>query len=344
MSTRLRLSDVKADIARVLGVCESDSRVVSYLNEAQRRLMPKGKWVGTVVRYRICVHSSCLSWPRQVETIEAFSVCDWPGTIRNHFYEFLGNGPGQLTEDDMNGRTLVDRGMAATFDDPIATAANKIRVHASVSESSSSRILIQGYDDSAQWVRTLDSGSWVDGEYVTISTTYQYTTTRWSNITGIQKPITNGPVWLYEYSTTSSTAVKALAYYEPDEQNPWYRRSLIPNLSNTGCCDCSSDDDCTNTTVTVLAKLRHIPVRTDNDWLVLQSLPALKDMAKSVDFREKNLLAEAMAYEASAVAELQADLSSHQGSGTVVPIRAEHWSTFGGGGIEPVVSGHWNAF
>lgn len=341
MSTRLRLSDCKTDIARVLGFCDSDSRVVSYLNEAQRRLMPKGKWVGTVVRYRICVSNSCLTWPRQIETIEAFALCDTPGMLRNMWFEYLGNGPGQLSEENGNGKTLVDRGMAATFDDPIANASNKIRVHSAVAESSSSRILIQGYDENAQWVRTQDSGSWVDGEYVTISNVYQYTTTRWSNITGVQKPVTNGPVWLYEYSTTLSSAVKALAYYEPDETNPLYRRSLIPMLSDAGCCDCDTGDSCSNTSVTVLAKLRHIPVRNDNDWLILQSLPALKDMVKSVDFREKNMMKEAMEYEASAVTELQSDLKSFEGSGTVRPIRAEGWNTFGGGGVEPMISGYF---
>lgn len=326
---RLRLSDVKSTIAASIGLCTDDARVISLINEAQERLLPQGKWVGTYARYRVCISNACITWPRQIETIEAMSICKVPGVIRNEWFEFLGNGPGGFSEDSCPGNVLIDRGMAATFDDPIATAANKIRVHSDVAESSSSRILIQGYDENSQWVRTLDSGSYVDGEYVTISTNYQYTTTRWSNITGVQKPVTNGAVRLYEYSTTLSSAVKALAYYENDETVPLYRRSMIPGLGETGAC-CGADSDCTNKTVTVMAKLRFIPVRNDIDYLMIGNSPAIKDMVRSCWFSDRNDIQNAGIYEAKAVDMLKKELQSHLGTGTVVPIRAEGMATFGG--------------
>jgi len=334
MSIRLRWSDVKSELAAVLGMASTSSRVISLTNEAQQRLISKGKWVGTYARYRICINSACITWPRQIEAIEAFTICDVPGTVRSPWFEFLSNGPGKLDEDSNFGYQLVDRGHAATFDDVVATGANKLRVHSDVAESASSRILIQGYDENANWVRTLDAGEYVDGEYVTISSTYQYTSTRWSNITGIQKPVTNGTVRVYEYSTTLSSAIKAIGFYENDETVPMYRRSIIPGLANTEGCNC--DSDCTNKTITVMAKLAYIPVRNDNDYLMIGNLPALKDMVKSCDYRDKNQFELAAAYEQSAVAELKAELEAHIGHGTVTPIRVEHRSTFGGGGVPSV--------
>ena len=330
---RLRLSDVRSTIARVLGVCETSDRVVDLLNEAQRRLLYRGKWVGTIARYRICINNSCFTWPRNIETIEAWSLCSTPGVIRNAFFEFLGNGPGRMTEDTSAVHTLLDRGFAATFDDPVATAENKVRLHSSVTETAGLYANIQGFDENAQWVRTLHSGSWIDGENIEISSTYQYSTTRWSNITGFNKPVTNGPLWLYEYSTTLSSVVKALGYYENDETVAYYRRSMIPGLADAGSC-CGSESDCSNKTIMVLAKLAYIPVRVDADYLLLGNLPALKDMVRSIDFAEKNMPAEAAAYEASAIRELQNELNSHSGSGVVQPIRVENSSTFGAGSVE----------
>jgi len=312
---------------------------VSVTNQAQRRLMTRGKWVGTYARYRVCINSACVTWPRQIETIESFQICNTPGRVRDQFFEFLSNGPGGMKEDSNIGYQLLDRGMAATFDDPIADAGNKVRVHSDVTEDSSLRILIQGYDENAQWIRTQDSGVWVDGEYVSISTNYQYTTKRFSNITGVQKPITNGPVRLYEYNTATSTAVKALAIYENDETVPLYRRSMIAGLSDMGSCDGSAD--CTNKSVVVMAKLRYIPVRVDNDYLLIGNLPAIIDMAKSIDYMAKNEFQLAKAYEASAVAELQRELESHLGAGSVRPLRVEHYTTFGAGAIENPVTGYF---
>ena len=55
---KLLLKDVKADCAKVLSMSSTDSRVVDYINEAQERLLYKGKWPGTYIRY--AVTQSCL--------------------------------------------------------------------------------------------------------------------------------------------------------------------------------------------------------------------------------------------------------------------------------------------
>ena len=89
---RLTLSSVRSAIAEAIGCCADDDRVARQLNKAQRRLMAKNKWVGTTVRYRVCVSAGCLTWPRQIETIEAFAICDCPGRLRDQWFEFLGHG------------------------------------------------------------------------------------------------------------------------------------------------------------------------------------------------------------------------------------------------------------
>lgn len=330
---RLRYSDVKSDIARVANVCTTDSRVLTLTNEAHQRLVNKGKWVGTLQQYRICVgDDSCLVWPRQIDTIEAWALCHTPGVIRNRWYEFNGQGPGIIKPDNNWFTTLIDKGTAVAFDELSNNTTNKrIRVVADVTESAGLTILLQGYDRNANWIRTLDGGTWIDGEKVTISTTAQLTTNFFSVLTGVQKPVTNGPVRLSEYTTT---VIKQLAYYENDEQVPIYRKSFLPGMENMDGCGDSSD--CSNKTVNVIAKLRHIDVRGDNDWLLLGNRSALRLMAQAILKEERNLLAEAAAYEAQATRLLQEELSTYEGDGALPTLKQEGRDTWGPAVLTPV--------
>lgn len=336
---RLTLGDVRVQVARVLGVVPADTRVVLYVNEAIERLLPKGKWVGTVQRYKLCTTDSCITWPRQIETIEAFALCRVPGTVRNGWYEFDGNGYGILESCDCNGNQLIDRDEAVCFEDMKGTD-HKIRVTAVVTEDSGARILLQGYDENNEWIRTQDGGLWVDGEYVAINTTGTLTTKIFTVLTGVQKPTTNGPVRLFDYNPTAVTNIP-IAFYEADERRPVYRRSMVPGLSGMSGCNCACSEDADEETtnlksVVVRAKMRFIPAVNDTDYLIVTFAPAIKDMVQSILKRERNLIAEAAAWEQSAIAGLNDQLKSYDGDGVVATIRMIGSETWGGGGIPAI--------
>lgn len=325
---RLRLTDVREPIAFVMNKCTTDASVRTMANRAHQRLMRKGKWVGTTQRYRFCAsNQNCVTLPRQVETIEAWQLCQTPGVVRNSWYEFNGNGPGLLKEDSNWFRTIVDRGTAVAFDD-IVGDDKKIQVVAGVTEAAGSRILLQGYDQNSNWIRTQDAGSWIDGEYVTISTTAQYTTNLFTALTGVIKPATNGPVRLYEYDTSTSAVTKALAYYENDETLPVYRRYMIPGLENMSGCD---SDSCDSKQITLMVKLRHIDVVNDNDFFVLGNIDAMVLMVQAIQKEQRNLFQEAVAYEAKAVKELQEELQSFEGDGALPTMRMAPSDEWGAG-------------
>ncbi len=146
-------------------------------------------------------------------------------------------------------------------------------------------------------------------------------------MTGVQKPDTNGVVRLYEYNTDTATQ-RALAYYEPDETVPQYRRSLIAGIGSGGC----TSGECETKTVTVMAKLRFIPVVNDTDYLPIGNIPAIKDMVQSIRKMENNLFEEAKAYEASAINELDRELREHLGDGAKIQMTVTGSCQFG----EPV--------
>lgn len=332
--TKLTLGQVKPTIARVAGLCSTDSRIVSYVNEATQRLVSRGKWVGTVQRYRVCVNDGCIVWPRQIETIEQIAICERPGVVRNEWFEFDGNGFGLMDSEDCLGDVLIDRGTVCSFDTIAAGATDrKIRVYADVAEDEDAVITLQGYDENGNWIRTEVDDEWIDGEQVAISTTPTLSTKKFTHLTGVIKPVTNGFVRLYEYQTTAPAAnVKSLAVYEPDETLPVYRKSLIPGLADMAACS-GSETDCESKYVTVMAKLRFIPVVNDNDWLLIGNLGALKLAVQAVIKEDKDLHGEADTCMAKAVFELEKELQSYLGDGAKVPIRIENPSLYGGGGV-----------
>lgn len=331
---KLTLGSIKTQVARATNLCADDTKLVALINEAQQRLMVRGKWVGTWQRYRICTTEDCLTWPRQIETIEAFAICNRPGEVRDGWFEFIQNGPGLFDEDSSPGDLLVDRGEGyVTFVDIQHSDDNpkKIRVLADVTETSK-YIILQGYDENAIWIRTQVNGSWIDGERVAISTTVQVTTNYFSSLVGVIKDSTNGIVRLYQYDPATSMQV-AMAVYEPDETRPNYRRSFIPGLSNTGSC-CEESSDCETKSVTVTAKLRHMDVANDNDFLILRNAAAIKLMVLSILYEERNLFKEAEVMLQKAVTELDKELASFIGDGPVVKIRTQARDLWGGGGVQ----------
>lgn len=329
-------------IPQVLQLCSTDTSGVlqRYLNEAMVRLLPRGQWRGTVVRYRFCPTANCITWPRQIESILAFAICNWPGEIRSHWYEYLGNGPGQIDASWCSGGKLLDRGLAVAFDD-ICGEDKKIRVYLDNPSDAGKTILLQGYDENRNWVLTDDGAGGIhNGELVTLQampTTYVDTDTVWmpGGLVGVQKQLTKGAVRLYELDTTTALQ-RPLAIYEPDELTPEYRRSVVPGLSSSSPC-CGADAACTQPTVTVLAKLKFVPVRAETDYLLISNIAALKDMCQAIKKRENNLVTEAMLYEASAVAVLEQELSNFHGDGTQDPAPVINGNILAPHGVESMV-------
>ena len=91
---KITLGDIKTNTARLLSMSGTDARVTDYINEAQERLLYKGKWAGTYARYAINSSNGTITWPRELETIESVAVADDPAIVRNEWFEFLESGYG----------------------------------------------------------------------------------------------------------------------------------------------------------------------------------------------------------------------------------------------------------
>lgn len=319
---KLTLGQARPYIAKAAGLCANDGRVADYANRAVQRLLPKGKWVGSIIRYRICINADCITWPRQIETIEAFAIDGRPRKVRTGWFEFLETGMGILDSRSNNGNQLVDRGDGhVAFDDiTVGSTDARIRIYTDLPESSGKYIILQGYDENANWIRSLDGTEYIDGIKVAIQTapaTITTTTQKFSRLTNVIKDTTNGNVRLYEYNGTSN--VRALAVYEPDETLPSYRRSYVPGLRNIH----NGGVDCEKASVEVAGKARFMPVTKENDFLLIGNLQALESEVRALRAFENELVEKSMAFEGQAIKFLQQELDSHHGDGAVVQVRFE---------------------
>lgn len=334
MAYRYTLSVVKEAVANAINLCPTDTtgQLTKTINSAAERLLYGGKWQGTYGRYRVCLtNTSCLTWPIEIETVENWALNRTPHDVRNAFYEFLGNGPGLMGDNSCcNGWQLIDDGEAVSFDDPPCGANNKLAVYCDTDEAVDSFLTLKYYRaDSKEKVRTQVSGTWIEGEQITLPAAGNYALSTFDvmprGLYGVIKPMTNGPIRLYTYDTVNAVYFP-LSFYEPNETLPVYRRSRIPGLKNIN----NTTGDCQRTSVTVMAKFRFIPAVSNSDYVQIPHLDAIRLGCQAILREESNDLKGAMDYWALAFGALQQQLGHFQGSGAAVPIKFHTRGVWGG--------------
>ena len=312
----LTLGDIKnrTRIPASVGVCPTDTRLVAWLNEAVQRLITSGHWTGTTGRFIICATDGCITLPPQIASIERAAVCGRPATVRDQWYEFLENGMGiQAPPSAGSGSSccsggtascgsgdILHRGWFPTFAD-IRGTAKKLVVVCDRDTDVGKRVLVLGYDENVNWIRTEQDSVVADGEVLELAQGSGTTSTKFydGGITGIQfLDERDGQVWLYERDTVAATS-RLIGSYQYWETNPSYARYLFTGVFPP------SGSGCPTVQVEVLAKLEYMPVRVDTDYLLLTNVPALKSMVMAVKQYEEAVssddLQRAATYEAAAL-------------------------------------------
>ena len=343
---KVTLGTAKARIAKHLNLCPTDSRTVEYINEAQRRLLESGKWKGTYGKFTICATDGCITWPRQIETIETVAVNKQPGTVRNSWFEFQESGYGLMTDKDDIGVQILDRGESPVHTDltgngSFSTTGDNLMLFSPVEADAGKKVTIKGYDYNGNWIRVTTSSAGAsatshDGDVITLVRGYANSGRTFKTITSIQKDITDQPVIVYEKTSNDGDplVIREIAKLEANETISSYRRSLIPSLAGGKKCDGDTD---AKTAVTVIAKLRFINAVNDSDILLVSDLYAIKNMAIAIKLEENRDFGAAGEYRGLAFDSLQNQLANHTGDGVVPVIQLTNLNTHGGGGIESVI-------
>ena len=278
---KLTVLDAKnSRIPQAIGCPPTDPRFLATLNEAIQRLVISGKYWGLVGKFRFCAQDGCITLPQQIATIEAVNVCGKSVTVRDYWYEFIENGIGSI--EDCNGskagcceRVAVYRGHSPTFSDVIGTD-KMLKLLCDEPTDVGKQVLVMGYDQNGNWIRSTQNGSIQDGELVTLAAgTTGPTNHYFSAVTGLQAPPDMDGQWfLYEYEP-STTTMRLIGQYDYDNPRPHFARYLLPQVRECG-------STCTQTMVEIMGKLDFVPVKNDTDYLLIGNIPALKEMCSAV--------------------------------------------------------------
>lgn len=288
---RLTLAQVRAsNIPKAVGRCATDPTFLDWLNEAQDRLVTAGGdtgWWGGWARMVFNVNRESnpyITTPRDVARLINIDVCKHPVRIQNEFYEFLEAGIGLQAPDCAQNRCAVpqayDRGTFPTFLDHIP--GDVVRVTLTDLLDIGKTVLIQGTDNNDNKIYSEVNGVQVSGVQVVLAAPFTDTDMSFTRITGIQKEITTAPVAFYSADQFAGDQTLILTM-EPGETVANYRRYFLNGMPKN-CCNPPGDTDTFQ--VAAMAKLELIPVKVDSDYLLIQSLPALKAECQVVRYSE----------------------------------------------------------
>lgn len=155
--------------------------------------------------------------------------CGQPLPIRNDWYETSPSGPGNLIGSNAEMGIIALPGRYTTFcewSEPM-----RLRVSLEVTEVAGN-ILLRG-ELSGQKIYSLDGGNWIEGISVDFTNATVTTTQRFDRSPyEVVKSITKGRVRLYMVDDDDNATL--VAYYDPNETNPSYRRYKVPVCEVTG--------------------------------------------------------------------------------------------------------------
>lgn len=312
-----------SSIPDVSGCCATSTRFANLINDACRRLLRRGDWVGTVTPIQVCVKHGCLVMPRYVQSVRKLNVCHHPMPVGNLWYSFIQHDHchlGMFSDSwrhahEAHHGILTAQGQTSCYND-IPGDGWMIRAYPTVADDVGKVATIFGVDNGNQPLRTDNGdGTWSEGWSTTLGLPFTTFTAPNANpnnyvrrIDYAVKEVTQGQVRIFAYNPVSGLLVD-LAIWDPGETTPTYTRY---NFNHHRTC-CGGTISCCDSvqSVVMLVKLRFIPVQFDTDLVIIDNLDALKEMVQAIKLRDQGDLRNSLGFEASAVRELNRDLEDH---------------------------------
>lgn len=315
----------------------SDARVMAYANMATEELIQAGNgtlWPCTVDRLKFTLNKCTFVLPSDYDRMLYCTVDGTPLATKSPYYEFVGvgldlinnmenlpaSGYGYIRAGWYQG--VIDKDTAATFQEiPVDGNTYYPRVYGQTDERVDGvrpSIVIQGYDNNGQWIRTSDGGDgFIDGVSIPINGDtapyYIQSTQAFSYITGTIKPVTKKNVMVYA-STVDGSIMWYLAQYAAGDTTPLFRQYSIPQIRF------ANEDESRTRTVIARCLRRYVPIRSDADFLIISNLPALKAMVQAVYYRDDAEPELSTKYRQMAVQLLREEAKSYIGLSQQKPI------------------------
>jgi len=216
-----QVADVYEEAKGISGFCDQE-KLFRWITDAIQLIANKSDFDGWMGFVDLCVDGQCVTLPREVDNVLAVNIGGTPTLGRNQLFNFHLNGPGDCNE--VIPYSYQDRGFFPTYKDIV----DPVQLIAFVDKASDEgkELRVYGYDSNGHPVRQQVGGVWQDG-YL-IPTIYGLAVPdvdmpKFSRITRVRKANTDGVIRLSTLDDAGTSGI-FLGVYEPDENEPWYRR------------------------------------------------------------------------------------------------------------------------
>jgi hypothetical protein len=321
---------LKSQIARVCGATgmpATDTRVMEFTNLAVEEILNEGDFPWTVDRLIFRVYQGRVVLPTAYDRIISMSVNGISQMIASPWFETTTNYlAGQDLATNWNGPNLngwfnngftMDRDEVFQFRDIPKDQQYFLEVMSQFQEEEGSTILFKGYDSALAPVTTKYESEWIEGERMELTTGWVRSSTPFSQISGIVKPITEGEVYLYAVGATTGERIH-IGTYAPKDESPYYRSYKI---TGTALCGCSC--------VLARCRKRYSPVLKDDDLVMCGNIPALKKMVQAVWYGDAGDPQKYANYKAIAVDILKKEATAFRGKSRIPAITMQHGFSIG---------------
>lgn len=320
MAYSIQMSDVQASsIKNIAGFCPPADSFYEVVNEVTRRLMRKGGWWQTEVLMRLCVQGCNIVWPAQVGTVLGVRFCcGGEVPLKNNHWAIWG----YKSCNGWRGDAIIrDDGTRPCTNEISGSTGKYLRYHITKIGDVGKTIRFFGFAYGNQPLQELDaSGNWVMGLTLTATQTGVQSTVLATKITSIVREATQGRSFLYEVDPTSGD-LRDLAFFEPNQTNPSFRCSRINGMNSLGYKEDSYGRRIRQ--MEALVKLAFVPVRTPDDFVLLDSIDALKQGIAAFKLEEAGDDDAAEVKWIKAVRELNAELRDMEpGLQTVISVNS----------------------
>lgn len=283
---------LKLEIARVCGVTGmpvTDARVMRITNMAVEETLNEGDFPWVVDRIIFRVYDGRIVLPTAYDRIIGMSVDGVPQQINSPWYEVtpgMFGGGGYFDNENgavggaagfkgwWNDGFTVDRDDVFQFRDIPRDQYYFLEVSTQFNENIGDdppRILFKGYDALRSPVTTPGAGpDWIEGEYIELTQTPTRSTSSFSQLSGIVKPITRGEVYVNAVGANDGRKIH-VGTYAPKDESPFYRSYRVVGTPF-----------CRSSCILARCRRRYSPIMSDSDVVLCGNIPALKKMVQAV--------------------------------------------------------------
>lgn len=251
---------------------DDDETLVEHINFVSEDLLGRLENKETLRRAVFVLSVGTLTLPWNFAGCEGVTSDDRAIRIRNQWWEFLPDGPGIQDSvwseiSDQGDNFVVFKDLADVDEDGCY-----LKVISDLSENGSPKIHLKGTDTDGEELRWEDTAEneHIYGEKVDINSTGTWSTNKFLSLTQVIKPVTRSRVRIYASATSGAASPTLVATYEPDEENPAWRRYRVPY-----------DTDGAERTIIALCQVRHNWVTNDDAPLPISSMNALESAVRA---------------------------------------------------------------